>query len=242
MDRGAPGAYPLARKPVIRYAAALSKGEKDATHVLTPAIEQASASFTNANSGSNSPDIVLRYDYSPDWGNLMGAAMVRYHVAESAVTPGQRATAWVAAGTLSGWATIPTKNKDHLKWSFVVGPGISGYMWDTGIAGGLDGNYIDATNTLDTMMAWGLWAGWERPWAEKWSSLFMLSYADIVNVASQAPDTFNNSVTATVTLDYEPWHNLFVAVEYFYGRRANFDGQNGQDHRMNLVLRYMMNR
>ena len=93
-----------------------------------------------------------------------------------------------------------------------------------------------------TTNAWGIWAGWERPWADKWNSLFMLSYADVLNVAGQAPDTFSNSLTATVTLDYEPVNHLFIAVEYFYGRRVNFDAQSGQDHRLNLAFRYMMNR
>jgi len=37
-------------------------------------------------------------------------------------------------------------------------------------------------------------------------------------------------------------NHLFIAVEYFYGRRVNFDAQFGQDHRLNLVFRYMMNR
>lgn len=72
------------------------------------------------------------------------AASVRYFVAESTVTAA-RAAKWVAGGILSGWATIPTKNKDHLK-------------------------------------------------------------------------------------------------EYVYGRRVNFDARSGQDHRLNPVFRYMMNR
>jgi hypothetical protein len=208
---------------------------------LTSGIEQPRADFTNATSAFNAPDMVLRYDYSPKWGNLMAAAIVRYFVAESTVTAA-RATKWVAGGALSGWATIPTKNKARLKWNFVIGPGASGLMWDTQTAGGLDGTYVDATNTLLTTNAWGIWAGWEHPWAEKWNSLFMLSYVDVLNVAGQAPDTFSNAVTATVTLDYEPWNHMFVAVEYFYGRRVNFDAQSGQDHRLNLVFRYMINR
>ena len=240
-DRGAPGAYIEVRRALLRYAAALSRGEKDKTHVLTAAIEQPRTDFTNATSSFNAPDMVLRYDYSPKWGNLMAAAIVRYFVAESTLSAA-RATKWAAAGTLSGWATIPTKNKDHLKWNFVIGPGASGLMWDTETAGGLDGTYVDATNTLLTTNAWGIWAGWERPWAAKWSSVFMLSYVDVLNVTGQAPDTFSNSVTATATLDYEPWNSLFIAVEYFYGRRVNFDAQSGQDHRLNLAFRYMMNR
>ena len=240
-DGGAPGAYIEVRRPVLRYAAVLSRGQKDTTHLLTPAIEQPRADFTNATSAFNAPDMVLRYDYNPKWGNLMAAAIVRYFVAESTVTAA-RATKWVAGGTLSGWAAIPTKNRDHLKWNFVIGPGTSGLMWDTATAGGLDGTYVDATNALLTTNAWGIWAGWERPWAEKWNSVFMLSYVDVLNVAGQAPDTFSNAVTATATLDYEPWNHLFVAVEYFYGRRVNFDAQSGQDHRLNLVFRYMMNR
>lgn len=240
-DRGAPGAYIEVRRPVLRYGAALGRHRKKQTHLLTPAIEQPRVDFTNATSAFNAPDMVLRYDYNPKWGNLMAAAIVRYFVAESTVTAA-RATKWVAGGTLSGWATIPTKNEDRLKWNFVIGPGASGLMWDTATAGGLDGTYVDATNTLLTTNAWGIWAGWERPWAEKWNSVFMLSYVDVLNVAGQAPDTFSNSVTATATLDYEPWNHLFVAVEYFYGRRVNFDAQFGQDHRLNLVFRYMMNR
>ena len=41
---------------------------------------------------------------------------------------------------------------------------------------------------------------------------------------------------------YEPWTNLYVAVEYFWGRQVQFSGQSGQDHRLNLVFRYMFNR
>lgn len=240
-DNGAPGAYPDVRTPVLRYAAALSKRQKKHAHVLTTGIEFQRTDFTNATSAFNAPDMVLRYDYSPDWGNLMAAVIVRYFLAESTLIDA-RASKWVAGGTLSGWATIPTKNEDRLKWNFLIGPGVSGLMYDTSVAGGLDGTYVDATNTLLTTNAWGIWAGWERPWAEKWNSLFMLSYVDVLNVAGQAPDTFSNSVTATVTLDYEPVNHLFIAVEYFYGRRVNFDAQFGQDHRLNLVFRYMMNR
>jgi len=241
-DRGEPAAFAGYRRPVLRYGAALSRGEKDDTHVLTPSLEQPISALTNATSAYNAPDMVLRYDYNPDWGNLMGAVIVRYHIAESTVTPGQRATAWVAAGTFTGWATIPTQRKDRLKWNVQIGPGVSGMMWDTEIAGGLDGTYVDATNSLVTTNAWGLWAAWERPWAELWNSVFMLGYTDIVNDPAQAATTFNNGLTATGTLAYEPWKNLFVVVEYFYGRRVNFDNGIGQDHRLNLVLRYMMNR
>jgi len=240
-DNGAPGAYPEVRTPVLRYAAALSKRQSKHGHVLTAGIELQRTSFTNATSAFNAPDMVLRYDYSPDWGNLMAAVIVRYFIAESTLIDA-RATKWVAGGTLSGWATIPTKNVDRLKWNFLIGPGVSGLMYDTAVAGGLDGTYVDATNTLLTTNAWGIWAGWERPWADKWNSLFMLSYVDVLNVAGQAPETFSGSVTATATLDYEPVNHLFIAVEYFYGRRVNFDAQFGQDHRLNLVFRYMMNR
>lgn len=240
-DRSAPGAYPDVRRPVLRYAAALSKRQRKHAHVLTAGIELPRTEFTNAESAFNAPDMLVRYDYSPKWGNLMAAVIVRYFVAESTVTEA-RATKWVAGGTLSGWAKIPTKNGDRLKWNFLIGPGVSGLMFDTTIAGGLDGTYVDATNTLLTTNAWGIWAGWERPWADEWSSLFMLSHVDVLNVAGQAPDTFSGSVTATVTLDYEPVNHLFIAVEYFYGRRVNFDAQLGQGHRLNLVLRYMMNR
>jgi hypothetical protein len=243
LDRGAPGAFTGAgRQPLARYAAALSKREDDSTHVVTASIEGAFSSFTNANSVFISPNFVVRYDYTPTWGNLMGAAIVRYLVAESTVTANQRASQWVAAGTLTGWATIPTKRKDHLKWGFVVGPGSAGLMFDNEIAGMADGVYDDATNSLSTMMAWGAYGVWERPWADRWNSSFVLAYVDVVNIASQPTDALNNTITATVTLTYEPWNNVLVGVEYFYGRRMNFDRQTGFDNRLNLVFRLVFNR
>ena len=253
-DRGAPGALPLLRRPFLRYAAPLSKGGKDATHVLTPSIEEPTQSIatsdpaiTPATARNKAPDMVLRYDYNPKWGNLMGAVMVRDIVAESTVTPGQGTNAWVVAGTLSGYATIPTKKKDRLKFNFLMGNAVPGLTWDTGIASAvsgiaLDATYVDATNSLETTYLWGIWAGWERPWAPKWNSLFMLSYVDIANIAVMSPLTINNAITATGTLMYEPWENLYLAAEYFWGRQALFNGQSGQDHRLNLVFRYMFNR
>jgi hypothetical protein len=254
LDRGAPGALPLLRRPFLRYAAPLSKGMKDATHVLTPSIEEPNQSIatsdptiTPATTRNKSPDMVLRYDYTPKWGNLMAAVIFRYLLAESTVTPGQEADAWVFAGTLSGYATIPTKNKDRLKFNFLMGNAVPGLTWDTGIASGvsgiaLDATYVDATNSLETTYLWGIWAGWERPWAPKWNSLFMLSYVDVANIAVMSPLTINNGITVTGTLMYEPWENLFVATEYFWGRQKLANGQSGQDHRLNLVFRYMFNR
>ena len=70
----------------------------------------------------------------------------------------------------------------------------------------------------------------------------MLSYADVINQAGQPDTALTDAITATGTLMYEPWKHLFVAVEYFFGQRRNFDSQVGRDHRLNLVIRYMINR
>jgi len=91
----------------------------------------------------------------------MGAVLVRDLLAESTVTPGQEADKWVFAGTISGYATIPTKNKDLLKFNFVMGNGNIGLTWDTGIASaisgnGLDATHDDATNQLLTTYIWGI--------------------------------------------------------------------------------------
>jgi hypothetical protein len=70
----------------------------------------------------------------------------------------------------------------------------------------------------------------------------MLSYVDVANIAVMDPATINNGITVTGTIMYEPWKNLYVATEYFWGRQKLFNGQSGQDHRLNLVFRYMFNR
>lgn len=239
-DRGAPGAFPLARKPVIKYALALDKKKRDFS-VLTFGVEWANPAFSNANAIIKIPDIVVRYDYSPKWGNLMLGVIARDLIATSTddTQPGVDEQ-WVWAAQFSGLWTFG-KKKDHLRWVVMYGPAISGYMWDTGFEPGNTGVYDPNVSTLYTMDAWGGFVSYEHNWSKKLYSMFMVAYADINNISQQPTSAFNNSSTYTVTLRYSPWDDFFVAGEYFYGQRVNYDDQMGYDSRINIVLRYMFN-
>jgi hypothetical protein len=237
-DRGAPGAYPLARLPVVRYAIPLSKDKK--RHILTVGAEKPASNITNANANFKWPNFVGRYDYNPTWGNLMAAFITRDLLAESTTDSG-RAEKWSFGGTFTGYWTLRDKVKDHLKWNVVFGPAVSGYMWDSGFEAN-DGVYVDETQSLELMDAWGVWVGYDHMWSENMGSLFMYSYADIDNIADQADSAFNSTNTITATWRWSPWEGFWFGTEYMYGERKNLNGDTGFDNRLNFVFRYFFNK
>lgn len=239
-DRGAPGAFPLARKPVVRYAIPLDKKKTDHS-VITVGIEWADTSWEDATLLTKMPDAVVRYDYSPKWGNIMLGVIARDFNAVSSddsLPGGDEKLVWGAQ--FSGLWTFG-KKKDHIRWVALAGPATSGYMWDTGFEPGNNGVYDTTDQTLYTMNAWGAYVSYEHMWSKKLYSMFMLSYADIENIEQQPTNAFNNSTTGTVTLRWEVWKDMFLAGEYFYGKRVNFDNQSGYNNRLNIVFRYMFN-
>ena len=239
-DRGAPGAFPLARKPVIRYAIPLDKHKKD-HQILTVGIEYSNAAVANANMNFKAPDVVVRYDYSPKWGNLMVGGIARNFNASStnASLPGS-ASKWLYGGQFSGLWTFG-KAKDHLRWVVMYGQGIAGYMWDTGFEPGNNGLYDENSQTILTTNGFGTFVSYEHNWSKRLYSMFMVAYTDIENRQEQPTNALNSTTTYTATLRYMPWEDMFIAMEYFYGERINFDNQNGHDSRVNIVLRYMFN-
>lgn len=238
-DRGAPGAFPLARKPVIRYAMPLGKQSKS-SHIFSIAVEEPTSSIQNADSGSSWPDAVARFDWNPKWGNLTGAVIARDLIARDPMGPGSD-EAWVWGAQVSGVFTFRKKLKDHLKFNLVYGPGTSGIMWDTFFEPN-DGVYVASTQTLETLDAMGAWVGWDHFWSKRLWSMFMLSYVDIDNIPIQAPSSFNTTITGVATLAWNFWERTYMALECFYGERENFDGQTADDVRINLVFRHTFNR
>ena len=71
----------------------------------------------------------------------------------------------------------------------------------------------------------------------------MFSYVDIDNIPLQPnlDQAMNSATTVTATLRYSPWDDLWLALEYFYGQRGNFDGETGHNNRLNLIFRYIVN-
>ncbi len=239
-DRGAPGAFPLARKPVIRYAIPLDKKKTDHS-VITVGIEWADVSWHDATSLTKMPDAIVRYDYTAKWGTFMLGVLARDLNAVSndlALPGGDEKFVWGAQ--FSGLWTFG-KKKDRFRWSAIYGPATSGYMWDSGFEPGNNGVYDPTSQTLYTMNAWGSFVTYEHDWTKKLYSMFMLSYVDIDNIEQQPTTALNSATTVTVTLRYEPWDNMFIAAEYFYGKRVDFDEQSGYDNRINFVFRYMFN-
>ena len=85
-------------------------------------------------------------------------------------------------------------------------------------------------------------AHYEAMWSKRLFSVFMPSYVDVDNIALQPGAVLNTSLTTTATLMWSPQENTYMGLEYFYGKRENFNGDSGYDNRLNIIFRHMFNR
>jgi hypothetical protein len=239
MDRGAPGNFPLIQTPTIRYSWGIDKASK--LHLLTMSFEQGTHQIENADSKTVAPDVVLRYDFKPSWGNLMIAGIARQFNAENTISTATDTT-WVSGLTFTGTAKLFPSRRDQFKWAVMVGDGTAGIGWDT-VFSPNDAYFNDTTGEIETLGASSWFLGYDAYWTQKWATTIWASYVDIDNSGTARPtDSFANTVTGVVALRYNPLPQLWLHVEYMYGERENWDGQMGKNNRLNLVFRYSFNR
>ena len=74
--------------------------------------------------------------------------------------------------------------------------------------------------------------GWTHLWRENLQSNFTFSEASINNLEGQDSAALHRKTYLAVNLIWKPTARVFVGVEYLYGIRENFGGQDAEAHRL----------
>ena len=186
----------------------------------------------NAVGKTEMPDFTAHVRHDGGWGHVQVAGIVRRLGYETLNQPGND-----PSGSKMGWGFNASSNiklweRDRIILMAVYGRGIASYMNDGG---------VDLAPDSDGARAVPLWsyvAYFDHYWTDSLSSSVGYSRTQVENTDLQQPSAFRHGQYASGNLLWSPVSNGLVGIEYLWGRRTDFGGAHGDDHRLQLTVKY----
>jgi hypothetical protein len=183
------------------------------------------------------PDITAQYRIVQDWGHLQIAGILRKLGVENTINPAN-----IVKRDDTGWgvdvtASIKVGDKDKVLLGFVTGAGIATYMND----GGVDmapTTPIPATADAKAVDLTGVSAYFDHYWNSKWSSSIGYSYDEVDNLSGQNGSAFKKGDYFSANMLHTPADNILIGAELLWGKREDFNGNSGNDSRIQFSLKY----
>jgi len=217
------------RQPLIRY----TKGG------LQIAVEQPETTVTTPTGGmvtpgdDQIPDIVGRYNWSGDWGQISAAGIVRQlHVATDDLM-GVDDAAWGYGVSLSGKLKVGAK--DDLRFMATAGDGLGRYIGINIV----NDAAIRPDGKLDPIFTWSGFAAYRHVWAPNLRSNLAGAYFKADNpVRLTTNQVTDESWNAFANLIWPPIPPLNVGIELMYAERTLEDGRSGNLQRVQFSTQY----
>jgi hypothetical protein len=232
LDVEGPGILPVVRQPEVRYTLPIQKEAMFASF----AIEQPKSDLGNLPAGADGrntmPDFAGNWRWEGKPGHVQVGGVLR-SLAYDGVGTDDSQIGWGL--NLSGGLKIC--GEDSLLASFSYGDGIGRYIQDlpSGSAG-----VVDAQGDLHTLSAWGAMLGYRHQWNEKWRSTVSYSYVQLDTRTEQGGFAYDNTHYAQANIIWAVTKNMYVGLEYLYGRKEARDGSDGDDHRVQFSFQYKL--
>jgi hypothetical protein len=178
------------------------------------------------------PDMIVRYNMNPNWGNLSGAAMVRQLVIDEFGTDDSTFTFSGQVG-----AVLKLGPNDSIRGAVSFGDGLGRYS----VASHFDA-VVTASGDVDAVQQFSGFGGYEHIWggAKNWRSNLILGYSKaddppIVQGTTLTEETM--SMHANLFMDPVPGARL--GIEYLYGTRETYGGDDGDLNRLLFSAMYV---
>jgi hypothetical protein len=235
LDFEGPGVLPVLRQPEARYTLPFMKK----TMFAAVAVEQPKSDLGNLPAGADGrntlPDFTTHWRWEGKPGHVQVGGVLRALSFDSN-TPG------LSDDSALGWGVnvsggLKTFSKDNLIASFSYGDGIGRYIQD--LPSG-SGGVVDANGELQTLTAWGAMVGYRHQWSENWRSTASYSYVQLDNRLEQGDFAYDQTHYAQGNLIWAPTKNFYVGIEYIYGHKETRNGNDGDDHRVQLSFQYKL--
>jgi hypothetical protein len=228
-DFGGPTGSIFNRQPQIRYTMPLNDTSAIAFGVENPE----TYSDQGAVDDGLLPDIIVRYNMNPTWGNLSGAAMIRQLVVDNATVDDSTFTFSGQVG-----AVLKLGPSDSIKGALSFGDGLGRY---SSLASHFDA-VITAANDVDAVQQLAGFGGYEHIWGgvQNWRSNLVLGYSKaddppILQGTAMTEETM--SLHANLFMDPVPGARL--GIEYIYGTRETYAGDDGDLNRLQFSAMYV---
>jgi hypothetical protein len=175
---------------------------------------------------SHIPDFVGHFGYTREGvAHIQVAGLIRRHEIFNVSGTSDDATGWGV--NLTGY--VRSIGEDRLILGTTYGKGMARYMV------GLDplsGGYLDAQNQVRLRETYGMYAGYQRIWTDKFRTNFWGGFAHAVPGLDQPAGTFKRSALYSANFLYHFQPFLTLGVEYTYGKRTNLWAPFKDNHRI----------
>lgn len=237
-DYQGPNGMVLVRQPMLRYTGHPRDDLEWAVAVEDPNPDLSQATGVTGESTSVWPDFAAHVRWTPAWGHLQLAGVVRQLTFDPPVGSRSSDIGWGfnLSGHVDLFAPVAKGKRDNVVFQLAGGQGIANYFNDTNGLG-QDG-FVRTGGDLSALSVWGGFAAYQHYWSPKWASTVGYSYLRVDNTGAQSPDTYKSGHYGVVNLMYYPTDRLWIGLEALYGIREDQDGNTGDNGRLSFSAQY----
>jgi hypothetical protein len=237
-DYQGPNGMVLVRQPMVRFTQKLNDETQWAIALEDPNPDLSTEVVTDGESTSLWPDLAANVRWSPKWGHLQLAGILRDLEFDPDVGSRDGALGWGLnfTGAVNLFEEVDKGKQDNLLFEITGGQGIGNYFNDTnGI--GSDG-FFNASGDLDALSIWGGFVAYQHFWTKKWASTVGYSYLQVDNSSDQPGDAYESGHYGVANITYYPTPRLWLGLEALYGVRNDNSGESGDDGRLSFSVQY----
>lgn len=239
----------FSRQPMVRYTLPGVLGgefvfaaENSETLLRPTAGTVAGATPVTANfvtGDSQMPDLVVRYNWKPAFGDLSASLLARQLKADNAATGGD-APNNLADGDATGLGLsvagrVPVLAKDDVRFMVTGGEGIGRYV----ALGTAPDAVVEADGDIDTVPVVAGFVAYRHVWSARWRSSAMLSTFQADNDTAISGTGVTKSVmSARINALYSPVDKLTLGLELTHAERELENGEDGTMDRLQASAMY----
>lgn len=243
IDYWGPSGMVFLRNPQIRWTPVRGANsfaiaiEKPGNDIDSGQFRQIDPELLDVQADEELPDLTAQFRMSRDWGHFQAGGILRRVGAENIADPANILEYDDLGWGLNLSTNIKVAGRDRVILSVVHGEGIASYMNDGGVdlapsstdPDTADGEAVELT---------GIVVYYDHWWNAKYSSSIGYSSTEVDNLQGQEGSAFKKGQYASGNLLYYPAENLMVGAELLWGEREDFDGDSGDDIRLQVSFKY----
>lgn len=232
LDFIGPVGVTFARQAQIRYTAPTENGD------WSFSLENPETTLTPFGGGpridaddSTIPDVVVRRNWTGQWGNLSIAALLRELKIDAT---GFDDSKFGAAISLAGKFAL--NDGDDVRWQVNYGNALGRYLGLNSFNVGA----LDATNRIVLTTQYGAFAAYRHVWNDRLHSSLGTSFSSADNnVAISGLAVPESYQSAHADIIWSPIDRLSLGAEYVWGRRKDESGDDGTLNRLQFSAKYL---
>jgi hypothetical protein len=227
LDFESPIAFPLIRQAQIRYKHDLGDGSYAAFSLEDPDSEVIPPTGVTGQTDEPLPDFNARLRFANDRGHVQLGAFLGMARFEPDAGSSEDVFLW-GLNLSTKYAVF---GEDNVFLQATYGDGVGRYRGGSTAAADADGD-IEAITTL------GLMGGYEHHWSDEYRSTLSYSWGTGDLPDGSPTDTTEEVTYLAANFIWQFADRAWTGIEYLYGSRDTFDGEDGDANRIQISVRF----